>query len=200
MYTLPEDFSKTLYDTFHGKYRIRWSDKRSEFQLEQKVATGQVLDPPSINPDAITPYYDTYDDNWIRARDGYFYVMSLRNGDRMPCPVCGLTVKVPIMETRESVCESCRNHGRDGRYVAAFYPFNHVLIEHLLDIDPENGGPQRVRARIRAKQIDRKSREFKTELDRSDYAVLENKTQIEQNPMSGYGPKGRQATAQDIRL
>jgi hypothetical protein len=190
--TLSSDFATQLHDEFGGRFRIRWSDKMHEFQLEQKVMTGQIMPPPLISDEdslTATARYDTYDDNWIRARDGYFYVMSLRNGDRMPCPICGLTVPVPVLETRESVCEGCKLHGRDGRYVAAFYPFNHLLLEHLHDIDPLNGGPIRVRARMRAKQLAKNERMLKADLDVADYHVINNRTQVEGNGMVGYGPK-----------
>lgn len=182
------EFAERLFNTFNGRFRLRWSDKRHEFHLEQRVHTGQIIPPPTDESGA----WDTFDDDYQRARDGYVYVMSLRNGDRMPCPICGFTVAVPIMETRESVCDYCRAQGRDGRYVAAFYPLNHVLIEHLQDIDPFNGGPERVRKRIRARQIERNARELRAQLDEADMMVIDDKYQIEQRPMVGYGPKTAQ--------
>jgi len=192
MYKVPSEFEDQLDNVFHGRFRVRWSEKRHEFQLEQKVGTGQVLAPPPLDPDSSTDRYDTYSDEWIRARDGFFLVMSLRNGDRMPCPVCGLTVRVPIMETRESHCEFCRDKGRDGRYVAAFYPLNHILIEHIRDIDPYNGGVERRRKRAKQRPNEtKKMDELKQDLDLSDYIVgKDSRNQVEANPMVGYGPKG----------
>lgn len=192
MYSVPDDFQSQLDNAFHGRFRVRWSYKRAEFQLEQKVGTGQVLLPPPIDPDAISPYYDTYSDEWIRARDGYFLVMSLRNGDRMPCPICGLEVRVPIRETKESHCDYCRSHGRDGRYVAAFYPLNHLLIEKIQDLDPLNGGIGRARRRMLDKRGVAQKAELKQNLDQADYIVTsDSRNQIEGNPHSGYGQKSR---------
>src|SRR3990167_2836785 len=182
---VPEQFAQELDNTFHGRFRLRWSDSRSEWQLEQKVAIAKAIPPPVDD----SGNWDTYDDNFIRARDGYFYVMSFTVGDRMPCPLCGLSVAVPIMETRESVCEHCRFQGRDGRYKAAFYPLNHVLIEHLRYIDPLTDGIERVKVRMRDKQIRTRERLIKSGLDDAEHGVLSNKTQVEQNPMSGYGVK-----------
>ena len=179
----PSDFIKHLHRDFGGRFRLRWSDKRQEFRLEQRVLPGQVMAPP-VDEDG---RWDTYDDHYQCARDGYVYVMAIRNGDRMPCPICGLPVAVPIMETRESVCDHCKFQGRDGRYIAAFYPLNHILLEHLHDIDPLNGGPQRVRNRIRAKQIDRQTRGFKASLDEAELRILDDKNQINDSPMVGYG-------------
>lgn len=206
MHTIPSSFEAELNDMFHGRYRIRWSHKREEFQLEQKVQTGQVLVPPPIDPDA-PDHFDTYSDEWIRARDGYFLTMSLRHGDRMPCPVCGSTVKVPIMETRESFCENCQRHGRDGRYIAAYYPeWNHTLLEHIRAIDPYLSDISRTRKAMRARQIEKMERDRKDAVDRADLAIIDNKNQVEDNPMVGYGPTTAQHTfrrfydaAQDVR-
>lgn len=195
MYTLPSEFAVALDEMFHGRFRIRWSDKRQEFHLEQKVGAGQILIPPPIDPDA-PDHFDTYSDAWIRARDGYVYVMSLRNGSRMPCPICGLTVDVPIMETRESICPFCRVAGRDGRYVAAYYPFNHILLQHIRDIDPYFDTAHHIKERMRAREQAWKERRTREEIDRSDYAVINNKTQIEDNAMVGYGPTTVQHTYQ----
>jgi hypothetical protein len=191
MYTVPSEFQRELDNVFHGRFRIRWSQKKEEFQLEQKVGTGQVLLPPPVDPDAPS-HFDTYSDEWVRARDGYFFIMSLRNGDRMPCPVCGLEVPVPIMETTESICEHCRIKGRDGKYRAAFYPFNHILIQHIMDIDPYFDNAHHIRDRMRARQIAKMARTQKDAIDAADYAVINSKNQVEDNPMTGYGPKTTQ--------
>lgn len=196
MYQAPSDFVSQLDAMFHGRFRIRWSDKRHEFQLEQKVHTGQVMMPPPIDPDA-PDHFDTYSDEWIRARDGYFLTMSLRNGDRMPCPVCGLTVPVPVMETRESMCEHCKAHGRDGRYIAAFYPeWNHILLEHIRAIDPLSSDINRTRKAMRARQIEKMERDNRMAVQMGEDAVIDNKNQVEDNPMTGYGPKTAQHTAE----
>ena len=186
---VPTQFERQLQEEFNGRFRIRWSQKLKEFQIEQKVFTGQIMPPPF---DENKGEYDTYSDEWVRASDGYFLVMSIRNGDRMPCPVCGLTVKVPIMETRESHCQGCIEHGRDGRYVAAYYPLNHVLIEHLHDIDPWNGGPERVRLRMRAKQLAKQDRDMKLVLDEGEERTADDRLQLDQVPMVGYGHKTAQ--------
>lgn len=205
MYSIPSDFQADLDEMFHGRFRLRWSDKRGEFHLEQKVGTGQVLLPPPIDPE-VPDRFDTYSDEWVRARDGYFYVMSIRTGDRMPCPVCGLTVSVPLMETRESHCFNCQLHGRDGRYFAAYYPLNHILLQHIRDIDPYFDTAHNIRKRMKAKDIARREREMKEKIDRGDNAILDNKNQVEDNPMVGYGPRTVQHTyqrfydaAQDVR-
>lgn len=195
MYRIPSSFESQLQDIFHGRFRVRWSDKQHEFQLEQKVQTGQVLLPPPIDPDA-PDHYDTYSDEWVRARDGYFFVMSLRNGDRMPCPTCGLTVPVPMMETRETVCEHCQFQGRDGHYRASFFPFNHLLLEHIRAMDPLSSDVKRTYKAMQLRQKEKWNRKMRAEVDQADYRVTFNKNQVEDNPMTGYGPKTAQHTAE----
>ncbi len=186
---VPDDFAALLQREFNGRFRLRWSDKRREFHLEQKVYTGQIMEPPMDD----SGRWDTFSDEHQRAVDGYMLTMVIRDGDRMPCPVCGATVRVPIMETREAHCDNCKNHGLDGKYKASFYPLNHTLIEHLHDIDPYNGGPQRVRQRMRDKEEKRQARLSKASVDEGQERFLDDKIQAMQTPMVGYGPKGAPA-------
>lgn len=201
---ISSEFQERLDEVFHGRFRVRWSDKMHEFQLEQKVATGQLMSPPPQDPEAETERWDTYDDNFIRARDGYFYVMSIRNGDRMPCPICaGLDgqhteLKVPVFETRETVCYRCQLMGRDGRFAAVHFDLDDRFIEHIRNLDPETDGPQRARQRIRANRARHQNR-LQAELDAADYAVQFNKNQVDNNPMVGYGPKTRQVEVERFR-
>lgn len=138
--TLPTEFARRLQREFDGRYRLRWSDRAHEWHLEQRVGHG-AADVPIRD--------DSTADDVIRARDGYAFVMAIRSGDRMPCPgvvrvdpadgrtvkTCGFELKVPVMETRETVCPKCRAAGRDGRVAAAYFPLNDRLITHIRGID-----------------------------------------------------------------
>jgi hypothetical protein len=183
------DFHQQLHDQFGGRFRVRWSDKQQEYHLEQKAERGRVDLPPSTDEFG---RWDTYDDLYIRARDGYHLIMRIRNGDRMPCPICGLEVKVPVMETRETHCERCRVQGRDGRIAAAFFPLGDRLLEHLRYIDPMSNGPQRAHQRVRAHQLATNERRRKEALDEAEHQVMFNRLQVENTPMSGYGQKTAQ--------
>jgi hypothetical protein len=80
---------------------------------------------------------DSYDDPAIRARDGYAFIMAVRQGDRMPCPKCGYTIRVPKFEMAETSCDYCKMLGRDGRYTACYFPLEgDSLIQHLSKLDP----------------------------------------------------------------
>lgn len=128
--TAPTYVTERLEREFDGRLRIRWSYKRNEWQIEAKIAR-------AIDPGA---QVDAADDDHIRARDGYAFVMSIRRGDRMPCPDCGFTLKVPVLHTAEVRCDYCRSRGRDGRHRAAYFPLDsELLFEHLRKIDPIRG-------------------------------------------------------------
>jgi hypothetical protein len=128
--TAPSYVTDRLKSEFGNRLRIRWSYKRSEWQIEAKVA--RAVEPGS--------HVDSADDDHIRARDGYAFVLSIRQGDRMPCPDCGFSLRVPVLRTEEVRCDYCRSRGRDGRHRAAYYPLDsEKLFEHLRMIDPQRG-------------------------------------------------------------
>ena len=115
---------------FEGRYRLRWSPRKGEWHLEQKC--GRAADPPC--------HISEGDDTLIRARDGYWFVLAIRPGDRMPCPGCGQTIKVPVLEFGEATCEWCQRHGKDGRYPAAYFPLDSDrLLEHIRRLDKIRG-------------------------------------------------------------
>lgn len=132
----PPAFTRQLDDVFNGRLRIRWSAKRREFHIEQKV--GRMAPNPC--------HIDEGDDDLIRARDGYIYVMSIRPGDRMPCPDCDYQLSVPVMDTADIRCPYCQLKGRTTRVVAGYWPLNERLIEHLRRIDPLRGGSDEMAA------------------------------------------------------
>lgn len=140
---IPRDFSRKLDKMFGGRLRIRWSNQAGAYHIEQKVGRGVL---PTFHFD------DQWDDNAIRQRDGYLIVMAIRPGDRMPCPQCGLTIKVPVMQFGEAVCEYCRVKGYEGRHVASYWPLGDSLLDHLRKIDPYLGWREQVH-----KDIDRRN-------------------------------------------
>lgn len=128
----PDSFVEALSSLFGDRLRVRWSTKRQEFHIEQQV--GRAALPPVRISEA--------DDDMIRARDGYAFVMAVRSGDRMPCPDhCGATLPVPIFACAEVKCERCKRNGRDARHVAGFFPLGDRLLEYLRSIDPSHRDP-----------------------------------------------------------
>ena len=124
---VPQLFATRLKQEFNDRYRIRWSNQREEWVVEEKLSRGVLGSFP----------LDEYNDVFIRMRDGYGLVCTIRTGDRMPCRKCGSTLPVPVKEFAEVVCGYCRQQGRSSSTVAGFFPLNDDLIYHLRRINPD---------------------------------------------------------------
>lgn len=123
----PDEFTRRLREQSDGELRIRWSNARQEWHIEQRVGRA-ILEPSPVS---------AIDDDYIRATEGYVLVMAVRNGDRMPCPDCGLELKVPHLRFAEILCPMCKHQGKDGRHVAGFFPLGDALLQHLRKLDPK---------------------------------------------------------------
>lgn len=135
MQSIPSAFEERLRDAFDGRLRIRWSVKARELRIEQKVGNAITI-PIRIDADR---------DDLICARDGYDYLLSIRSGDRMPCPECEWTeLKVPVRDFVDIRCAYCASKGKQGRTVAGYWPLDDSLIDHLKKIDPLRGASQRL--------------------------------------------------------
>jgi hypothetical protein len=176
---IPIDFARRLQDEFNGRLRVRWSVARQEWHIEQRVGRA-----------ALPPFrISEIDDRLIRYRDGYAFVMAIRPGDRMPCPTCHLTVKVPVLKTGEAVCSHCQFKGRDGRYKAAYFPLNDILLEHLRKIDPERGGIERVTAEADQALVQRERSIERNTKNQIEAGIKEDIRRVLQIPQVGYTGK-----------
>lgn len=142
VYTVPTDFAKRFLAEF-PEYRIRWSFRRNNWQIEQVYGRG-ALPASDISPE---------NDGLIRERDGYWLVMEVQPGDRMACrsvisrhptEYCNLTLSVPLRTTAETVCLECKQRGRDGRQMACYWPFDETFLDHMRKTDPLRDGIRRV--------------------------------------------------------
>lgn len=177
---IPTRLQEKLDREFGGRIRIRWSDFRQEWHVEQKV--GRATHPKF--------YVSNEDDLAVRARDGFSLVMRIRPGDRMPCPACGTTLKVPVNEIREVTCEYCRYRGHDGRHVASYFDLDSDrLVEHLIRIDPTRHWSHKLVERLDAANdalLKQREREFKNTIES---VTKDNFRQIADIPMTGYTGK-----------
>lgn len=124
----PDSFVSRLRSILGEDYRIRWSSIGNDWHIEQRVGPRRAVD-GVIRED---------DDNHIRARDGYWLVMRVRDGDRMPCPDCGTELAVPVRKIGEVLCDWCRSRGLTGRHTAGFWPLDDQLLLELKRTRPEN--------------------------------------------------------------
>lgn len=174
----PQEFVDRLHTTFEGRLRVRWSNAANEFQIEQHVARGMVNFPAGLT-----------DDENIRLRDGFFHVMSVRNGDRMPCPKCNNQLKVPLRELRELSCPRCKANGVEHRVSAGFFPLDDTLIQHLESIDPLKGMSRAMRNKIDAHNAAHTAAQRQHVLDKSWAKGADDFTKIAGIQSVGYTGK-----------
>jgi hypothetical protein len=127
------DFEDKLHSAFRGRLRIRWSLERGEWHIEQRVKRGLFAGQRPTKRG-----WDETHDRYIQNRDGVILIMSIRTGDRMPCPRCGSELKVPYYETHHVKCELCSLRGKPKHVAAVYMPLGDKLIGYLKSIDPEN--------------------------------------------------------------
>jgi len=174
----PQEFVERLRAAFEGRLRIRWSASAREFQIEQRVARGLINFPAVLS-----------DDEQIRLRDGYFYVMSIRAGDRMPCPRCEAILSVPVREVKELSCTRCRTNGLEHRVAAGFFPLDDTLITYLKAIDPLRGASRELRAKVDAHNAAFTAQQRQAVLDKTYAAGADDFNRIAGIPNVGYtGP------------
>ncbi len=128
LYRVPDEFIERMEREFGQRLRVRWSDYWDEWQVEQKIARGKTGQPILHN---------RYHDDTVRYRDGYAWVMSIKQGTQFPCPKCGLTLKAPTRETVLVSCQHCHSKGYEHRWLACHWPFDQTLIEHFKQMDRE---------------------------------------------------------------
>lgn len=129
-----EDFQDKLDREFKGRLRIRWSAERGEWQIEQKVRRGML---EGFKPNSRRGWDESHD-RYVQHRDGVVHIMSVRTGDRMACPKCESTLKVPFRETHMITCPLCKMRGKPHHFPAVYMSLGDDLINHLKSIDPEN--------------------------------------------------------------
>lgn len=187
--TPPKDFVKRLKEEFPD-LRIRWSEKRGCWAIEQQVGRG-ALPPLRIDP---------YDDSLIRARDGYWLVCEVRPGTRMPCPDCHLTLPVPDRHFAEVRCEHCIRKGRDGKVLAGYFPLGETLLEHLRSTDPRRGAIERMAKEAdeaNQKLLDMRARQTRNTVEAGTKDII---TKLLNIPSVGYTGRGARFIHMDKRI
>ena len=135
----PDSFVDKLERNFRNRLRIRWSVEDRSWHIEQKVKRGLF---PGTKPSKLG--WDESTDAYIRHRDGVILVLSVRTGDRMPCPKCGHELKVPYMQTHVVTCKMCKLRGKHSHVPAVYFPLSDALLDFLRSIDPENPVSERL--------------------------------------------------------
>ncbi len=189
--TAPSWFVQRLDTISRGRLRIRWSPARGEWQIEQKGMVGRwnpVRHWDPNDPGKLLPI--DYDDAFLRARDGYSYLLSIRPGDRMPCPACRNTIKVPVLRFGEAICGWCEANGKKKtHYRAAYFPLGEALLQHLEMISPERAYAAIENAKHHQEDLKRDGA-IKREASNTSEAILkENFNQLFEIQSVGYTGK-----------
>lgn len=151
--SIPAWFEEALEREFQGRLRIRWSQQRNEWHIEEKVGRG-VFDAPKNGKDS---------DRWMRARDGYRFFAAVQPGTKRACPECRIAMNVPECEFREVQCDYCGFRGLSGRLVLAHFPLGEKLLQHLRKHDPT-----RDRITKNIKEIDLHNERLQLGMDRAN--------------------------------
>lgn len=128
----PKSFRDSLERQFNGRLRIRWSAARSEWQIEQKMARAKTARARILHG-------SVEEDDLIRERDGYVFVLAVKAGNRIPCPGCGILLGIPELRMKRSTCPKCSQS-----FLAVYYPLGDLLLEHLRYTDPYRDGLDRI--------------------------------------------------------
>lgn len=159
---IPPDFTARLEREFGGRLRLRWSNQRRTYQVEVQCGRRN-YDIPLFNPQ---------DDDKVRAREGYARVMEILPRPTFECPVrvsqepnaprCGVKLAVPMRQRVEITCRNCREHGRDGRTRAEYWPLDDRLLDRLKQIDPKR---QWAHQQVREMDLENQRVEMRHEMD-----------------------------------
>jgi hypothetical protein len=146
MRTAPDWFVRQLKQEHDGRLRIRWSLASSRWQIEQKVDTAK-LAPFNV---------DSFDDDAIRALDGYSRVCEISAGSITPCTnfnlegkPCGFDLKVPYGVFMQVKCPRCVANGFHGGCIVGHFDLSETLLSYLRKLDPNRGAFERQRDRLR---------------------------------------------------
>lgn len=117
---LAETFEQELKTRLGEDYRLRWSESRHVWMIEQQA--GKETSVP----------VESGDDVAIRARDGYTLVMEFSDIPTAACPQCFQRYTLPHLKIGEVKCRMCDALGYDRQIMTVgFFPLCDALLEYL---------------------------------------------------------------------
>jgi hypothetical protein len=140
----PESFVEKLESQFRGRLRVRFSQERKAWHIEQRVRRGLF---PGFKPTKSRSgkvKWDESVDRYVQARDGVVLIMEVATGTNTDCPVCKKPLKVPYYTTSVVTCLFCKLQGKQSHTPLVYFPLNDDLLAYLRKIDPENPASARL--------------------------------------------------------
>jgi hypothetical protein len=155
---------------FGGRLRIRFSSQLNAWQVEQKVGRADGM------PDRVVD-----DDEKVRARDGYHFILTITTGTQFPCEKCHTTLHRPAFRSGYVTCPHC---GRP--HVVGYFPLSDSLIDHLKSLDPERRSLRDLARDIDQRNRDGESRIIQAKANQVVSGFDDDYRRIFQIPMTGY--------------
>lgn len=121
----PATFEAELHTRLGRNYRLRWSDQKKRWCVEQKVA--RVYDYPGSSDQA------------IRLRDGYRLVLEMPEYPVITCKHCSFPVEMPVFEKAEFQCDYCKLRGVRHTYIDGYFPMVDKTLTYLERWNPKRG-------------------------------------------------------------
>jgi hypothetical protein len=138
---IPEWFQQQLAHEFGTRFRMRWSNARQLFVLDERIARGVLMTPARLAAklarlDAKNP--DQAEEFRLRLREGTAPFVEISPGNRTACPACGATVRLAHMTWAYAHCDECQKD-----FKTIYAPLGWWLLEQLRFLDFERGGDER---------------------------------------------------------
>lgn len=133
----PDTFEDALQQRLGSDYRLRWSDSRHVWMIEQRA--GREEDIPSdalirsdLNDVERERRLRETRDQMIRLRDGFTLVMEFNPTTQVDCPQCHFPITLPTLKIAQVRCETCELLGYDRQFVqGGWFPLCDSLIATL---------------------------------------------------------------------
>lgn len=175
----PQTFERELQARLGSEYRLKWSNRKETFLIEQKIQRGE-WDIPSGVRERNPEEYD-------RLREGYSLVCEVSPAPTMRCNRCRAILTVPALEWKEVKCLSCyaSKERSNTQFYVAYFPLCERLLTHLESTSPKRGYAwvkEMLRENARKRETQQRDWENHSEAGLKDYMRI-----IAENPVIGYG-------------
>ena len=132
-----ETFEDELTRRLGRDYRLRWSDSRHVWMIEQQQGREaeiphDALVRPDLSDEERERRLRETRDQMTRLREGYTLVMEFHPYTQVSCPTCHFPIDLPEFKIKQVRCNACEVLGNDRQYVTGgWFPLSERLLQHL---------------------------------------------------------------------
>lgn len=135
---VPEWFAHQLDVEFRGRFRVRWSNARHCFVIDEVTGRGTAMAPMRFYRKVQRLRPDLREEYLFRMAHGTTPYVEVYPGTRASCPACLSDVSLKTHTWEFAHCRAC---GKD--FKAVHYELGWMLLEQLRYNDFERGGDER---------------------------------------------------------